>query len=606
MSLLPARMRLYRMRRAISRRASGPHHIQSVSAVKSPPVGADIVPVFALRPAEITSVEGLDTLLTEVRFQLQGEYRLAGGRRYRLGGSGSADHVQGEDRHAYHRLYWAVRYSQAAAFGYQPAGPALIDKLSKWLESNWESDSVAQWPYTLAERIGSLAEVLFWIRSGHIPGAEVLVARSKHRAWQDASRLSANIEYSLGVHNHLLNNARGLYIASSMLAECPESRKWRDEAFELWDEYFGKLLLPDGTLAEQSSHYHLLLCRTALEYWIASRNSGRPLGRELEARLKAMFRLANDLLRPDGSLPRFGDSSPDRTIVDLWGLMGAACHFGLLEHAPRHRLITPLTLYYCGTAPQPKGSDDAAGLALYPNGGFAFLRWGGVEVAVHGDPRNEAAAHGDSSRGSFEIWRQGQVLIREAGSFCESNATSRYYRSGRAHNITCLNGLSPAVGTDESVYMRPWYRAHGGTWASSERRLRFVWDGFRRLQSDIALQREWWFEEDGNLEFEEQIEGSGEVGFESRICLGEASWKTLSSFAGGIESFECRSQDHSIASMTVAAPPHVKLTVKPFRFVPEYGIFSRGRVIVLEGRVQLPLKWRITWRFSGIDQGMRR
>src|SRR5207244_4415090 len=107
------------------------------------------------------------------------------------------------------------------------------------------------------------------------------------------------------VHNHLLNDARGLYIASAAVPERAEAAAWREQAFQIWDEYFPKLVLHDGTFAEQSSHYHLLLCRTALEYWIAAGTSGRDLPDEFEAALQRMFALANDLLRPDGTLSRF-------------------------------------------------------------------------------------------------------------------------------------------------------------------------------------------------------------------------------------------------------------------------------------------------------------
>src|ERR1039458_3912417 len=91
----------------------------------------------------------------------------------------------------------------------------------------------------------------------------------KRQIWNDAYRLSANIEYGLGVHNHLLNDARGLFRAFRMLPDLDEAAAWREQAFRLWDEFFPKLILEDGSFAEQSSHYQLLMCRTALEYFLA-------------------------------------------------------------------------------------------------------------------------------------------------------------------------------------------------------------------------------------------------------------------------------------------------------------------------------------------------
>src|ERR1035441_2546833 len=50
------------------------------------------------------------------------------------------------------------------------------------------------------------------------------------------------------------------------------------------------------------AHFQLLLCRTALEYFLAARLSHRALPAGSEGQLSGMFQLANDLLRLDGSL----------------------------------------------------------------------------------------------------------------------------------------------------------------------------------------------------------------------------------------------------------------------------------------------------------------
>ena len=109
-----------------------------------------------------------------------------------------------------------------------------------------------------------------------------------------------------------------------------------------------------------------------------------------------MFLLANDLLRPDGTLSRFGDNSPDHIVEDLWGLMAAAWHYGLLTDAPRHQAVTPLTLYYSElhTAPCRKAW-GGSGVRIYPNGGFGILRSNECELMTHGDPRPVSAPHGE-------------------------------------------------------------------------------------------------------------------------------------------------------------------------------------------------------------------
>ncbi|MBV9743967.1 MAG: heparinase II/III family protein [Acidobacteriia bacterium] len=572
------------------------HGIRSIPVTSSEPSN-DSTPVFAPQLADIPAAGPLGEWISDFVADVPGEYRLAGGKRRVLPPPQIPHTLQGEDRHAYHRLYWAVRLSEAAAFGCASAAARLERDITGWFATDWQDDSAAQWPYTVAERLASLAEVLFWISAAKVNVSPTLVALAKQRMRLDAEILFANIEYRLGIHNHILNNARGLYIASAALAGYPQSLEWRELAFTLWDRYFDKLLLSDGAFAEQSSHYHLLLCRTALEYWIACRKAARTLPGTLEQRLRDMFRLANQLLRPDGSLPRFGDNSPDHPIEELWGLLAAAHAYGLLDQGPRHNAITPLTLYYCGSSPSIAKPEKMPDLTLYPDGGFAFLRCRGVELTAHGDPRSQTAAHGDTGRGSFEIWRRGQVLIREAGSFSGPCAKSRYFRGPRAQNVTVLNGLAPAVAVDDRSHLGDWYGAQGGRWIASANKVCFEWDGYGRIRPDIKLWREWYFE-NAELFFEERISGSGEVQFESRVHLGDASWEMLAAGDRNPIVFQCQCHDGATVSMTLTTQTPIRKSVKRSRFLPEYGVYAPGRVLVLSGRVMLPISWGISWKFE--------
>jgi hypothetical protein len=506
-----------------------------------------------------------------------------------------------EDAHAYHRLYWALRYAQAAGMGHPRAKHGLLSELPGWFDQ-CDRSPVAAWPYTVAERIGSLSEMLFWFSVAGDSSLDGLVVPIKRQIFKDGVRLSSSIEYGLGVHNHLLNDARGLVRASAVLADCEESKSWRDLAFEIWDEYFPKLVLPDGTLSEKSSHYHILLCRTALEYFLACRRSDRSVASGFEERLHAMFDLANDLVRPDGSLPRFGDNSPDRTIEDLWGLPAAAYHYGLLKQPPRHRAITPLTLFYCGVSPKlPAAVNRASRQAVFPAGGFAFLRSEdlAVEVAAHADRREDAGTHGDSGCGSFELWWDGHALIREPGSFSSnSDASWMFYQSAQAQNVTALDGLAPALTKQDGRFLVSWYAPKGGTWRETGGDgIGFRCESFRRLHADIVLFRTWRFETSGTLRFEERIEGTKQVSFESRLCLGDAPWMAEALSDPSVVNFACRREDGRSVEMTVRAPQNTAISIQPCTFLPEYGVEKTGRVLVLKGAQALPCSWNAQWTF---------
>ena len=603
--LLPLRMSLYRLRKeALGRNkrngiASIPNHS---AAQQIPAFTSDVHPIFCNPPSILKEPFRLEILFAEADAQLRGIFRLAGGRAASLDEATIESSKDPEDAHAYHRLYWALRYAQAASFGHTGAQQGFLRDLTRYLDGRWESSAIAAWPYTTAERIGSLTAILFWIDYSRIPTLTPLIAPIKAQIWKDGIRLSSNVEVGLGLHNHLLNDARGLFLAGAALdSECEQAAQWREQALDLWDEYFPRLVLEDGTFAEQSSHYHLLLCRTALEYRLAARSANRPLPAGFEQRLRAMFDLANELLRPDGSLARFGHNSPDRVISDLWGLLAAANHYGLLREPPRHRAITLLTLFYCGARPELSEPVNASTSCLFPNGGFAILRSPefNAELTAHGDGRDTVGPHGDAGRGSYELWWNGQVLVREPGSyFSSSDTAAEFYQSADAQNVTSLDGLSPAIAKSDARFLASWYWPQGGVWKQiDEAGFQFRCESFSRLQTDIVLSRKWHLHQPDTFTLEETVEGTSCVRIESRICIGDAAWGPIER-AGGKElgSLTWRGEDGSSARMIVKAPATMTLAERPCSFLPEYGVEKRGRSLLLTGIQQLPFSWTVEWK----------
>jgi len=605
--LLPLRLSFYQLRRDVlrPRRRNGDIRVRiGNGAHDAMPAFSDrVYPIFCdIGSQDDSPPLHLDGLFAEVDAQLHGEYRLAGGRTGAVDAQSLETRGDVEDVHAYHRLYWALRYAEAAAFGHESAPEVLLRDLSQWLNGRSKDSAAALWPYTVAERIGSLTAASFWIRRSGAPEISSLIVAIKRQLWKDAIQLASNVEYGLGLHNHLLNDARGLFLAGAALADCEQAAEWRERAFAIWDEFFPQLVLEDGTFAEQSSHYHLLLCRTALEYWLACRRDHRSLPAGFESRIHSMFRLANQLLRPDGSLPRFGDNSPDRTISDLWGLLAAAYHYGLLQEPPRHTAVTPLTIFYCGLCPHVPEPQGTVGVQLFPQGGFAILRSTtlGAELVAHGDCRDGVGPHGDAGRGSYELWWNGHVLVCEPGSFfSSSDAKWHFYHCAEAQNVTSLDGLSPAITKQNERFLAPWYCPQGGVWKTLPGvAAEFRCEAFRRLHPDIVLSRTWRFEEPDTLLFDERIEGSTRVRFDSRVCLGNAAWGSLQhDEKSGFGKLEWQGADGSSASMTIAAPRNISMAIRGGTFLPEYGVEKEGRVLVLAGTQQLPCSWTVRWKF---------
>jgi Heparinase II/III N-terminus/Heparinase II/III-like protein len=583
----PLRVSLYRMRkqgrRAPVRRLPVPYAIPNGLRVRA--ARAPFLPVLdpdILRP-----------LFAEVDAQLGGTFRLAGAVVRRIAIENTTGLTDEEEIHGLHRLQWAVRYAQAAAFGRPDALSGLVRDLSRWFEGAADRSTLASWPYTLAERISSFKEVLFWAPTL----SRELELQIAEQVWQDAQQLSATIEYGLGIHNHLLNDARGLYAASVILPDAPQAQAWRNTAFDLWERFFPSLVLDDGSLAEQSSHYHLLLCRTALEYILAARQESRPLPVDFEPKLHAMFALANDLLRSDGSLPRFGDNSPDRTITDLWGLLPAASHHGVLNEYLRHQAITPLTIYYTGDASTSSCKLPGAKTRLYSQGGYAFLRSPelAAEVTAHADPSPATGAHGDAGRGSFELWWRGRVILREPGCYLSSRA--HRLAGAEQQNVTCLDGLGPSVSREDQKYLPAWYWKQTDHWRQTgPAEVQLECNAFRRLHADLQLTRTWSLN-DSAVTLREEVTGSRPVTMTSRIFLGEGYWRSVAKPGLGEFQTSARFEDGTKARLTFRFPETMEARVEHSLVSPEYGVEEFARVVVLNGRCKLPADWSLTCEF---------
>jgi len=639
----PTRYRFYRWRKALGKDSNPGFRFDPT--VEAPRDLSATVPILFAPSSSLIGcrLDGLSSLFSEVDAQLQGTYRLAGAHHQDVNNLDLSTLPDNEHHHAYHRLYWAVRYTCAAAFGHPQAEDGLCRDLARWLSADWKRDRRVAYPYTTAERIASLAEVAFWIGCGGLAEAGKWIIPIKEHVYFDAVHLSRNVEYWLAPHNHLLNDARALYIASVLLPECAESSSWRQLAFELWDENFAKLVMEDGSFGEETSFYLFMSCRTALEYVLAARRYDHVLLEGLYVRLRLMLELGNDLLRGDGSLPRFGNSSPDHIIRDLWGLMAAAHSHGLLLPSPRDNAVTPLTLYYCGdiassqsvpgtineinrlsldkgglhgsggypnppTPPSdpllvPGGRTSAgeATIRLYPEGGWAFLRKPELdaELVINGDTRPMTRGHGDCGRGSFELWWRGTLLIRDPGNPTYNLPARHWYRSGQGQNVTCVNGLPPGISHEYQERMPNWYcEVQAGTWqVNGKSGVTFHCKGFRRLLSPVDWERQWVWNDSRRLVMRERLEGQGSVQLDSYLHLGDAPWSEFSS-----QEWRCdlpvNAQHSGFVRMMIEGPAGTGTMRRPARFAPEYGIEKDGSMLVISGKAQLPVSWSVTWEFE--------
>jgi hypothetical protein len=336
---------------------------------------------------------------------------------------------------------------------------------------------------------------------------------------------------------------------------------------------------------------------------MAARHHARMIPAEFARRLPRMFELADHLVRANGTMPRFGDVSPDQPVQELAAIPAIAHALGLLEHPPRFHKTTPLALYYLDSLP-PAACAAPLGSRLYACAGFVFARnEAGMEFAAHSDPRTLHHTHGDAGCGTFELAWDGEILIREPGSYLDpGNRLSRFSRSGKAQNVTCLNGLAPVATPEDQQYLPAWYLDSGArnTWSrGADGSFQLRCEGFHRMRPGVTLCRTWGFGAQGQGYFEENVEGTGQVGFESYLCLGAGPWEALDWHAGS-STYRLRYERACgrAVEMVVDVPERAQVRIDRCRYLEEYGEWKEGRQLRLSGSFQLPLRWQTRWSVS--------
>jgi hypothetical protein len=591
LALLPARIAVYRWKR---RFRGGPPPRPLMPPVDHAPVDVDAVIARAARPYRVELPPPRPDPNT---------FRAAGARRLPWPAPNILSSDE-QDPSAWHRLYWALEGIDAIA----------QTELVAWLDR--APDALASHPYNTSERIRTIAELLATSSHQLEPALrERLVVRLR----ADAAWLARHVEYHLGVQNHLLNNARALYAAGALLAGEPEAEQWVATARALWDEYWPKLILDDGVFAEQSTHYHVLLTRTLLEYITDAHTSGRALSPEMVEKGYAMAEVTNLLVRRDGTLPLFGHISPDHPTAWLRGIPLACARAGLLDAPPRDgangyaggasalaRDASPAGRAggeaHAPTRLRESGHAGPAPIASRPEGWTVWLfRTGGLlvalhpardlELAAHGDPRPHTACHGDTGRGTYEIWHRGRRVVVDGGvPTYEPCALRDRFHGAEGQNVVAVDHIAPAVLPHAGELLPSWYveSIAGGTWQADAWSATFTWRGFGRCHPGLLWRRTWRWSDD-EIIVEDALEGwSGDAFVETWLHFGEPVWRAGA--GGTVFGPGC--------TVRYAGPPAFTPALGSMRHCTDYGAVVEAQGLHARARMRLPASWRYSFTFA--------
>ena len=218
----------------------------------------------------------------------------------------SKTYADSEDTMSLHRFDWLITL---LAFEQSNNLPSQgIDWIEDWIINKEKINKEIGWDsYTVSERIVNWLMFLCAVKpyinekSNKIPLIESVL-------YDELKYLAFNLDYwGKDTNNHILNNARALYIGGCLLG-VPYAKKiglaiLKNETDQL---------LPEGVLKEGSTHYQLLITRTFLEIlWFSKMSNDINTYNWLKPRLVKMLDCCHLISINYNKIPLVGDISPD-------------------------------------------------------------------------------------------------------------------------------------------------------------------------------------------------------------------------------------------------------------------------------------------------------
>jgi hypothetical protein len=259
-------------------------------------------------------------------------------------------------------------------------------------------------PFPIAMRAAQWGRALHWLdRAGQLPAEDALILGRSLAAqgWY----LRSHLEFALGA-NHLLRDYVGMLLLGAQLDGPAADHLYRAGAAGLERE-LSRQWLGDGGHEERCPGYHALTLIDLAEARAAAKGA-------LRERLTELLQRGGDflarLIHPDGTLPRFGDTSLDAGPAPR-RLLSALGH-GALQAAPA--------------------------VEVFKDSGFAVISAANQHLVIDLGPLgpDHQCGHAHADIGAFEWSVQGERLIVDPGvPGYDGDLQRPFARSALAHNV---------------------------------------------------------------------------------------------------------------------------------------------------------------------------
>lgn len=342
-----------------------------------------------------------------------------------------------EDTFALHRFGWLLRWLSLhpAQEDLKVANSVILD----WIRRVSPNKHHVAWEtYSASERVVNW--LLYLCATRDYQHLDIGAINTVEAALlEHLDYISLHLEYhGKTCNNHILNNARALYIGGRILG-LPEISSLAKALFQI---HLQKLINPEGVLQEASSHYQLLLTRTMVEVWWAARATEDPeyaayLSSLVNSMISSSFYMGGFLIKDySKNFPRVGDVSPDYPVSWFY---------------PHPEFNHGTELWWgLWNSEQWASFIGLKGLPQCVADGLTEWKWINVQQCPFRLfvylPNNSAGVypigHGHMDFGGFLLYdAEGPIFADRGKGSYNSDKEGQYGFSARSHNTTLINGL---------------------------------------------------------------------------------------------------------------------------------------------------------------------
>ena len=322
-----------------------------------------------------------------------------------------------------------------------------------------------------------------------------------------------NLEYSRINGNHFLSNVVGLIFLGILFRDTQFGQRWLRWSVKNLENEMQNQVLPDGVDFEKSTSYHRLVLELFYSAALLCKVNNIGLSQSFWNRLEKMFEFIQYYIRPDGSIPLWGDAddghlfrfSMNEEINDhRHALAIGAILFNRSDFKVAAGKICQDVLFYFGEEGIEKWqllNEETKPLSsrVFPDGGFYILHGRNSHLFIDAGELGQRGrgGHGHNDTFSFELWANGEPLIVDSGTYTyTSDVKARQeFRSIRAHNTVVVDNEEIADFNDLWSVKKDRTHPRVLVWTTSELIdvLEMEHNGYQRLPSPVIHQRRFEF-----------------------------------------------------------------------------------------------------------------